>query len=167
MGEARAALHRERLPRTAAGWTSTPYYLVTLGNAISWGSAREYLERFGIGVNDWRVLAHIANAPGCTATEISQFLRLHKAVISRSVRSLIDKGFVGIDGQDGTRRLYLTESGVSRHNQVLPIALRRQEILLDGLDTEDRERLLSMLRRMHANLSAMNDFDHPHTGDGD
>jgi DNA-binding MarR family transcriptional regulator len=153
-------LRRTRLPRTAAGWTSTPYYLVTIGNAISWGSAREYLDRFGVGVNEWRVIAHVANQPGCTAAEISQFLRIHKAVISRSLKSLTDKGLVGLDATGGIRRIFLTEDGVSLHDRILPIALRRQEILLEGLDEHERELLLGILRRMHGNLAAMNRFDH-------
>lgn len=154
-------LRRTRLPRTAAGWTSTPYYLVTIGNAISWGSAREYLQRFGIGVNEWRLIAHVANEPGCTAAEVSQFLRIDKAIVSRSLKSLIDKGLVGLDTRDGARRLYLTEDGVAQHDNILPIAIRREQILLEGLDDRERKILLDMLRRMHANLSTMNEFDHP------
>ena len=153
-------LRRTQLSRTAAGWTSTPYHLVTIGNAISWGSAREYLHRFGIGVNEWRLLAHIAHEPGCTAAEVSQFLRIDKAVVSRSVRSLIEKELVGTDVSGGTRRLYLTERGVEMHDNVLPIALRREQILLDGFTAEERSELMSMLRRMHSNLTAMNEFDH-------
>lgn len=153
-------LRRTPLPRTAAGWSSTPYHLVTIGNAISWGSAREYLRRFGIGVNEWRLLAHVANEPGCTATDISQFLRIDKAVVSRNLKSLVDKGLIGIDAADGIRGLYLTDDGVTMHDDVLPIAIRREQILLDGFDDDDREALMGMLRRMHSNLAAMNEFDH-------
>jgi len=158
---ATGGLHRERLPRTAAGQESTPYYLVTIGNAISWGSAREYLHRFGIGVNEWRALAHIAYEPGCTAADISRFLRIDKAVISRSLKTLLDKKLVGVDAtSNGTRALYVTDDGVTLHDEVLPIALRREQILLEGLDEHEREVLLGLLRRMHTNLSAMNEFDH-------
>lgn len=153
-------LRRDPLPRTAAGRTSTPYYLVTIGNAISWGSAREYLHRFGIGVNEWRVMAHIANDPGCTGAGISSFLRIDKSVVSRSLKSLAEKGLVGVDPRDSMRRVYLTELGVALHDDILPIALRREDILLNGLDSEERDKLIEMLRKMHANLSAMNEFDH-------
>ncbi|MFD1507222.1 MarR family transcriptional regulator [Georgenia yuyongxinii] len=153
-------LRRARLPRTAAGWTSTPYYLVTIGNAISWGSALGYLRRFGVGVNEWRLMAHVANEPGCTAADVSRFLRTNKAVVSRSLKTLQDKGLVGLDSADGARRIYLTEDGVALHDRILPIAVRREQILLDGLDEEERELLIGMLRRMHANLTAMNEFDH-------
>jgi DNA-binding MarR family transcriptional regulator len=154
------SLRRTRLHHTAAGWKSTPYYLVTIGNAISWGSAREYLDRFGIGVNEWRLMAHIANEPGTTAAGVSQFLRIDKAIISRSLKNLIDKGLAGTDSSEGPRRIYLTEKGVLQHDEILPIAIRRQEILLEGLDQDERELLIGMLRRMHANLAAMNEFDH-------
>lgn len=154
------ALRRTKLPQTAAGWTSTPYYLVTIGNAISWGSAREYLSRFGIGVNEWRLMAHVANEPGCTAAEVSQFLRVDKAIVSRSLKSLIEKGLMGVVDDDGRRRLYLTEEGVTHHDVILPVARRREEILLDGLSEQERAVLIDLMRRMHANLAAMNEFDH-------
>lgn len=153
-------LRRTRLAHTAAGRASTPYYLVTIGSAISWGSAREYLSRFRIGANEWRLMAHVANDPGCTAAEVGQFLRIDKAVISRSLKSLVDKNFVGLDTHDGKRRIYLTEEGVARHDSILPVARRREQILLKGLNEGEREVLIGMLRRMHANLSAMNEFDH-------
>lgn len=159
-----ANLRRTRLSHTAAGWTSTPYYLVTIGNAISWGSAREYLDRFGIGVNEWRLMAHVANEPGTTAAAVSQFLRIDKAIISRSLKNLIDKGLAGTDSSEGPRQIYLTEKGVIQHDEILPIAIRRQEILLEGLDQNERQLLISMLRRMHANLAAMNEFDHSAEG---
>lgn len=153
-------LRRTKLPKTAAGWTSTPYYLVTIGNAISWGSAREYLSRFGIGVNEWRLMAHVANEPGCTAAEVSQFLRVDKAIVSRSLKSLVEKGLMGAVEDDGRRRLYLTEKGVTHHDVILPVALRREQILLEGLRDHEREVLIDLMRRMHANLAAMNEFDH-------
>ncbi len=133
-----AGLRRTKLPRTAAGSTSTPYYLVTIGNAISWGSAREYLSRFGIGVNEWRPTAHVANEPGCTSSEVSQFLRVDKAIVSRSLKSLIEKRLVGAVDDDGRRRLYLTEEGVARHDIILPVAFRREQILLTGLNEHER-----------------------------
>lgn len=158
-------LIKERLPRTAAGTESTPYYLVTIGNAISWGSAREYLHRFGIGVNEWRVLAHVAYEPGCTAAAVSRFLRIDKGVTSRSLKSLMEKDLVGVElATDGTRALYLTGQGATLHNEVLPIAIRREQILLKGLDDEERRLLLVLLRKMHANLTEMNAFDHQASG---
>ena len=111
-------------------------------------------------MNEWRVLAHVANEPGCTAAEISQFLRINKAVISRSLKSLIEKSLVGIDAGDGARRIYITEDGATQHDAILPVAYRREQILLTGLDETEREVLMSMLRRMHSNLAAMNEFDH-------
>lgn len=153
-------LRRSPLPRTAAGETSTNYHLVTIGNAISWGSAREYLDRFGIGVNEWRVMAHVANDPGCTATSVSQFLRIDKGIVSRSVKSLISKGYVGIELEGGVRKIFLTRLGVDQHSRVLPIALRREEILLTGFTADERATLMQMLQRMHGNLAAMNEFDH-------
>ena len=73
-------------------------------------------------------------------------------------------------GQDGTERIlslvhpagFVGEmfAPVAHHDVILPVALRREQILLEGLAEHEREVLIDLMRRMHANLAAMNEFDH-------
>ena len=132
-----------------------PYYLTVIANAISSSASQVYLREFGIGVNDWRVVSHLGLDPGCTAQVISNVLQLDKSVVSRSVKTLVDRGLVGVETTPGFRRLYLTAAGAELHKRMVPVALEREQLLLAGLDDADVALLLGLLRRVHANLPAL------------
>jgi DNA-binding MarR family transcriptional regulator len=132
-----------------------PYYLTVIANALSSSSSQVYLREFGIGVNDWRVVSHLGLDPGCTAQAISNALQVDKSVVSRSVRTLVDRGLVAIETTPGFRRLYLTGQGAELHKEMVPVALERQRVLLRGLDDDEVATLLALLRRLHANLPAV------------
>jgi DNA-binding MarR family transcriptional regulator len=137
----------------------TPYYLTVIANAISSSASQVYLREFGIGVNDWRVLSHLGLEPGCTAQVISNVLQVDKSVVSRSVRTLVDRGLVAAESTPGFRRLYLTTRGAELHKEMVPLALQRERLLLSGLDDAEVEQLLGLLRRLHANVPALAAYD--------
>jgi DNA-binding MarR family transcriptional regulator len=127
----------------------TPRLLSLLSNALVWRESHELRRLFGLGTNDWRVISAVAIRPGTSATELSEFLGLNKAVISKSVNTLIERGLVLlIDGPRGSRPMYLTHSGAEMHDAMLPISMRGQEIILADLSADDVDRLNRLLRRM-------------------
>ncbi|SFK70282.1 MarR family winged helix-turn-helix transcriptional regulator [Geodermatophilus ruber] len=145
-------LHREKLPVTIDREAYTPAFLSLVANALSWGGSYLYMRRFGVGVNDWRVLSALGNHPGATAGEVCTVLGLNKSVVSRSVSGMVDRGLVAIERAEGQRRLYLTEEGVALHDQLLPLALERERRMLRGFTDEEIVQLRGFLRRMHDNL---------------
>jgi DNA-binding MarR family transcriptional regulator len=136
-----------------------PYYLTVIANAISTSASQVYLREFGIGVNDWRVVSHLGLEPGCTAQVISNVLQVDKSVVSRSVKTLVDRGLVGVESTPGFRRLYLTGRGAALHREMVQVALQRESLLLAGLDGAEVEQLLGLLRRVHANVPALAAYD--------
>jgi DNA-binding MarR family transcriptional regulator len=132
-----------------------PYFLTVIANVVSSSASQIYLRRYGIGVNDWRVLSHLGLDPGCTAQVISNVLHVDKSVVSRSVKTLVDRGLVAVEISPGFRRLYLTTEGAALHKEMIPVVLQRERILLAGLSTEEVDQLLGLLRRLQANLPAL------------
>ncbi|WP_448006196.1 MarR family winged helix-turn-helix transcriptional regulator [Agromyces bauzanensis] len=127
----------------------TPRLLALLSNALVWRESHELRRRFGFGTNDWRIISALAIRPGASATEVSEFLGLNKAVISKAVTKLVDHHLVMlVDGPRGSRPMYLTRAGGEMHDAMLPISMRGQEIILADLSPDDIERLNSLLRRM-------------------
>lgn len=127
----------------------TPRLLALLSNALVWRESHELRRRFGLGTNDWRIISALAIRPGASATEVSEFLGLNKAVISKSVIKLVDRSLVLlVDGPRGSRPMYLTGAGAEMHDAMLPISLRGQEIILADLSPADIERLNRLLGRM-------------------
>jgi DNA-binding MarR family transcriptional regulator len=136
-----------------------PAYLSLISNALSWGGSRVFLRRFGVGINEWRVLSALVNEPGSTAARIGSVLGLNKSVVSRTIRLLEERRFVVIDTTGGGRTLHLTEAGHALHDQLMDVALQRERLLLSGFSAEEKDRLLDLLRRMYDNVPAMNAYD--------
>lgn len=130
----------------------TPRLLALLSNALVWRESTELRRQFGLGTNDWRVISALASRPGTSASEVSDFLGLNKAVTSKSVNTLAKRGLIVLtDGPRGSRPMYLTVAGAEAHAGMLPISLRGQEIIHAGLSPDEIERFNAMLRLMLEN----------------
>lgn len=130
-----------------------PALLSWLNNKLSAGGSSLYRERFGIGIADWRVLAYLGVKTSGTGAEISEFLGMDKAAVSRSIASLKAKGLATAK-QPGRRSvdLLLTAKGTLLYNEILEVALVREKALLDGFTQADKAQAIALLQRMLANL---------------
>jgi DNA-binding MarR family transcriptional regulator len=128
-----------------------PYRLSVLSNGISTAIAREYAERFGLSVTEWRVIAVLGRYPGVSASEVAERTAMDKVAVSRAVARLIATGRVTRDTHGDDRRrsvLELSAKGRRVYEQVAPRALEYERRLLAALDAEERrwlERILAKL----------------------
>ena len=131
----------------------TPRLLALLSNNLVYRESRALRSRFGLGTNDWRVISAIGIRPGITATEISEFVAMNKAIVSKSVGVLTERRLiVQVEDTGRSRHLFLTPTGVEMHDAMLPISMRGQEIILADLSAEDVKRLNELLRRLLAHV---------------
>src|SRR3954464_10943361 len=72
----------------------TPRLLALLSNSLVWRESRALRARFGLGTNDWRVIAALAVGPGMNASEISEYIGMNKAIVSKSVNILTEGGLI-------------------------------------------------------------------------
>lgn len=129
-----------------------PMLIRATANMVSHTGSRMVQTTHGFGVNDWRVLAAIAVKPGVRAAQLTQPLDLDKAALSRSITLLSDRGWVAtVRPSPQARHLFLTPAGKQVYNELLPLALERQELLLTGLDADERAQLVQLLYRVLAN----------------
>jgi DNA-binding MarR family transcriptional regulator len=141
----------EPLPDVIDSNEFTPRLISLLSNSLVWRESSILRARFGLGTNDWRVIAALAVRPGATASEISEFLAMNKAIISKSVGVLTDRGLiVQVEDTGRSRQLFLTPEGAEMHDAMLPISLRGQEIILADLTDEEVTQLNQLLRRLLA-----------------
>ncbi|WP_159500446.1 MarR family winged helix-turn-helix transcriptional regulator [Microbacterium sp. 18062] len=127
----------------------TPRLLALLSNALVWRESHELRRRFGLGTNDWRVVSALALRPGASATEVSDFIGVNKAVVSKSVTTLTaHELIVLVDGPRGSRPMYLTTTGAQMHRDMLPVSLSGQDIILGGMTPEQITSLNMLLRGM-------------------
>lgn len=127
----------------------TPRLLHLLSNALVWRESLLLRRDFNLGTNDWRVISALAVRPGATSTDISDFVAINKATVSKAVNTLIDRALVvPTDGPRGSRPLFLTVAGAEMHDRMKPISLKGEEIILSDLTGEEALLLNALLGRL-------------------
>ena len=127
----------------------TPRLLALLSNALVWRESQELRREFGLGTNEWRVLSALATRPGSSASEVSEFLGVNKAIVSKSVNTLAERRLIALfDGPRGSRPMNLTPSGAQLHHEMRPISMRGQEVILAGMTEAEIAQFNTTLLRM-------------------
>lgn len=128
-----------------------PYRLSVLSNRVSTAIAREYSQRFALGVTEWRVMAVLGRYPDLSANEVAQRTAMDKVAVSRAVASLLDAGRVQRDTHGDDRRrsvLRLSADGYRIYDQVAPLALAFERNLLGDMAEAERALLFRLLDRL-------------------
>ncbi|MCB1624468.1 MAG: winged helix-turn-helix transcriptional regulator [Pseudomonadales bacterium] len=121
-----------------------PYRLSVLSNTISSAMASDYSRRFKLSIPEWRVLAVLADTPNITAADISARTAMDKVAVSRAVADLLAREAIVRAPVAADRRkshLCLSASGMRMYAEVVPVARRYEQELLNGLTPTDRAAL--------------------------
>jgi DNA-binding MarR family transcriptional regulator len=124
-----------------------PYRLSVLSNRVSDAIARQYSERFGLSISEWRAMAVLGGASRLSARDVAERTAMDKVQVSRAIEALVRAGRVARvpDGADGRiLRLSLTAKGRAIYDEVVPLALHLEEVFLSALKPEER-RMLEVL----------------------
>lgn len=130
-----------------------PYRLAVLSHTVSTTIAQVYEERFKLSIPEWRVIAILGRFPGLSAVEVAERTVMDKVAVSRAVTKLLKNGRIDRQFADADRRrsiLNLSEEGRRVHDEVAPLALQFERDLLEGLSTEDRAQLDTIMQRLLA-----------------
>jgi DNA-binding MarR family transcriptional regulator len=137
-----------------------PYRLSVVTNRISSAIARQYADRFGLTIPEWRVMAVLGDTPGLSAREVAARTAMDKVQVSRAVASLMAARRVERtqDKKDGrVTHLFLSRAGRAVYDEIVPLALHLEETLLSALTAKERralDRLLTKLARQVRLLQA-------------
>lgn len=135
-----------------------PAYLTWIANKLSRGASQHYLALFDVGIEVWRCLVLLAVHGSVTAQQVSRVIGMDKGTVSRCFKSMQERGLIRteLDAADGRVRIaVLTPEGRVLHDQIRDVALERERAFLSVLDPKEVEVLLSLLRRLHENLPAV------------
>ena len=128
-----------------------PYRLSVLSSRTSDAIAREYSQRFALGVTEWRVMAVLGRYPDLSANQVAQRTAMDKVAVSRAVAKLLDSGRLLRAFDDDDRRrsvLRLSEAGYAIYDQIVPLALGFERQLLGDMDATERTLLFRLLDRL-------------------
>ena len=128
-----------------------PYRLSVLTNRVSDAIAREYSNRFGLSIPEWRVMAVLGGTPDLSARDVAERTAMDKGQVSRAVESLVRARRVArtVDAEDGRiSRLALTAKGRAIYDEVVPLALHLEEVFLSALKPEERRQLETLMAKL-------------------
>lgn len=121
-----------------------PYRLAILSHSVSNSIATVYARRFGLTIPEWRVIVIVGKFPGLSAVEVAERTLMDKVAVSRAVTRLIKKGRINREFADADRRrsiLTLSEAGRNVLAEISPLALRIEDMLLEGLSQQEVDTL--------------------------
>ncbi len=150
---------REPLEGNLKRATHAPAPLGYINSFIVWGASRIYRNRFGLGINEWRMLGKLSTFPGSTAADATADLGMNKATVSLSMTSLLAKGLITTEVSGRLRRMYLTTAGADMYQQMRPIAEERERIMLAPLSDEEASQFREFLVRIAAQAHALHEYD--------
>ena len=132
-----------------------PVFLGTIANRWTATSSRIYLERFGIGIGEWRVLASIQALGASSSQEIVGLISMDAAAVSRSVTKLDCQGLVEqVPGRfvGRTKPYRLTDKGRELYAALREVALARENELLGALSAAERQTLIQLMRKVMSRI---------------
>ena len=139
-----------------------PYRLSVLTNRVSDAIARHYSERFNLSVPEWRVMAVLGGTSNLSAREVAGRTAMDKVQVSRAVASLIDARRVQrqSDPQDGRiTRLSLTAKGRAIYEEIVPLALHLEAVLLSALSAEEKSQLDRLIEKLSRRVGGLISID--------
>lgn len=102
----------------------------------------------GLNLSQWRVIAAVADRPGCTATEVVAITPMDKGLVSRAVRTLVDREIIArqLSDRDGrSAKLRLTKEGEQIYREIVNELDKGNASGRKTLSNEDRSNLLLLL----------------------
>ena len=145
----------EQLPEVVDLERYVPAFLTWIANKLSSGASQSYLAVFGVGIETWRCLVLLAIDGSISAQQVSRVIGMDKASVSRCFKGMLAKGLIAmsLDAGDGRLRIAtLTKKGCLLHDQILGVALAREQAFLSVLKPGEVLVLIDLLQRLHENL---------------
>lgn len=112
----------------------------------------------GLTRAQWLALTRVNRRPGVSQSELAEMMEIEKAPAGRIVDRLQQKGWVERRAEPNDRRvnrIYLTEQGARVYAAIAPLADATVRDALAGLSTGEQARLVALMGKVKAQLTAM------------
>ncbi|HEY4126132.1 MAG TPA: MarR family winged helix-turn-helix transcriptional regulator [Rhizomicrobium sp.] len=138
--------------------TFLPYRLSVLSNRVSDAIARQYSERFDLSIPEWRIIAVLGQTPNLSARDVAKRTAMDKVQVSRAVTTLVAAKRLtrSEDSRDARiARLALSAKGRAIYEEVAPLALHLESLLLSSLSAQERNTLQSLMHKLDRQVSLL------------
>lgn len=132
--------------------------IVQLANILRREVTTQYAERFDLTVSEWRILSLIARFTPIPFSELVRLSSSDKALVSRTLRTLQQRGYCTVQPEPGGNRKKLvcvaTEAGLALNRSVMPVAQKYQVNVLNQLTEDERVALYNALMKLRKSADA-------------
>lgn len=134
------------------------YRFSVIAKRLDQALAAMHAKKFGISVNNWKIMGVIAFFGPLSATEVGARTGLDPDKITRAVDTLVDRSYVIRKEDEADRRkvvLTLSARGRRVHDKIELVASAMEAEFLSVLTAEESRALLSSLSRLERHSSMM------------
>jgi DNA-binding MarR family transcriptional regulator len=137
-----------------------PYRLSVAANAVSRLISQAYEIQFALNIPQWRLIAVLADEGPLTPQALCGRTIMDKVTVMRAAQTLLRRRLVrrlpnATDGR--SHRLSMTAAGRRLYEQIVPLALKYQALLVAGMEASDIARLEQMLKGLEQSATALVD----------
>ena len=149
-GQGRQAPETDKVSGLEQDWS---YKITVLADLVARRVSNVVQEVSGLNLSQWRVMTAIADRPGRTASEVVDVTPMDKAIVSRAVGTLVERGLLlrkasQTDGRSSL--LQLTASGQSLYDQIVSEMRGSGADGYDVLSADENTTFLQQLDRVIA-----------------
>jgi DNA-binding MarR family transcriptional regulator len=133
------------------------FRLAGLAQLVARHGRREYADRFGLSIAQWRILALVAREGETTLNDLADRVRYDKSQISRAISALVERGAVNRTVSPTDLRsnvVSLTAAGRALYEAAMPLGRERQRELLATLTPDQRRELYTIIDILTRHLRA-------------
>ena len=112
----------------------------------------------GVTRREWGVIGHLREKGPLAPSALAEHFELDRARTSRMVTSLVKKGLITRQAQQGNRRqatLALTPAGLQIYEQLMPQVQDINRRILTVLSAAEMAQLDGFIRRLHASVETV------------
>jgi DNA-binding MarR family transcriptional regulator len=134
-----------------------PYLLNRAGVRIG-AAFSEDIQRFGVSLHQWRILASLCRQAPQNITELAAHTSIEVSTLSRIVAALVADGMLArLRSGDDARAvsLTLTDEGREAAGRIIPVAALYERIALSGMSAEEVVLLKQLLARVYDNVISL------------
>lgn len=128
-----------------------PYQLSIASNAVSNLIARQYRDRFGLKMAEWRVMAILGDIGAASQSQLVDKTRMDKVTVNRACKALSERHLIARTPNHHDRRshhLNLTDAGEELYREIMTLAQNMESEIIEVLSAEEREQLTTLLARL-------------------
>ncbi len=112
---------------------------------------KKELEPLGIGRGEVKIFSYLADEPGATQQDLTDYFKLDKGTISYLIKKMVTEGYVRKEPDPEDRRssrLYLTEKAQKKEKEIRRIFNGWTELLLKGLNEKEQRQAFKIMEHM-------------------